>query len=329
MTPKSPGQLVQDHWKFIKRLTNDDDEAQRVALYVLEKFKQFKPERGAFATFIKMKLRELRQHYSDKGVVYHPGRKDAGGYVSLDENQLEGAGDDEEVEVGLYNLIATLPPPDVPSWLCEVYYEETKSRRPAHCEKLNDLGRCPEPAKLSRRRGRISPATFRRELVAEAAYASRVAARIYFAERAVGMLPLPKDTLWQGGGSLISTDLVEVIGSRKLQPKSIRHRHRRSPFLTWVRRKETDELSPTKAIKKENHDLLWAALRVLRYKRRWPKGIPSVKIFPTDRFSPRERVLRQAEQVVAASCKRTRWRRPLIRIRLQGKSMSPRFGTPR
>jgi hypothetical protein len=86
----TPGQLVHDHWKFIQRLTNDDDEAQRVALYVLDKFEQFKPERGKFATFIKMKLRELRQHYSDKGIVYHPSRKDAGGYVSLDETQAVG-----------------------------------------------------------------------------------------------------------------------------------------------------------------------------------------------------------------------------------------------
>jgi hypothetical protein len=58
---KSPAQLVQDHWKFIQRITNDEDEAQELALYVLKKFEQFKPARAAFAVFIGMKLRELRQ----------------------------------------------------------------------------------------------------------------------------------------------------------------------------------------------------------------------------------------------------------------------------
>ena len=376
----TPGQLVQDHWKLIQRLANDDDEAQRVALYALEKFEQFKPERGAFATFIKMKLRELRQHYSDKGIVYHPCRKDAGGYVSLDETQVEpDSGDDEEVDGGLYNLIATLPPPDVPSWLQEVYYEETKSRRPAHCEKLGDLGRCPEPVKLRRRRERISPAAFRSELVAESAYASRIEARIYFAERAAGTRPLPKDTLWQKRGSPegVETLSPSMFGRRwdgwafaakaeksKWMRRSGRgpwrgdltqwHEWRRyscayirtylernglglrvrpsnskkhSPFLSWVRRKETDELSPTKAIKKENADLLWAALRVLCYKRRWPNGIPSAKLFPEDRFSPRERLLHQARQVVAAAnCKRTCWRRPLVRI-LKYPKNGPNFTT--
>ena len=319
MKPASSAQLVQDHWKFIKRIANDDDEAQRLALYVLEKFRQFKPERGAFATFIKMKLRELRQHYSDKGVVYHPCRKDAGGYVSLDESQVEGADDDEEVEVGLHNLIATLPPPDVPSWLSEVYYEETKSRRPAHCEKLGDLGRCPEPVKLSRKRRRISPTAFRRERVAEAAYASRIVVRIYFAERTAGLVPLPKDTLWhvddwfkswwlklneidrRSGRGPWRGDLTQwhewsryndtyiraYLKRNGLAPRvHPRRPEKRSPFLTWVRRKETDELSPTKTIKKENHDLLWAALRVLRHKRRWPNGIPRVKVFPEDKFTP-------------------------------------------
>jgi hypothetical protein len=105
-------QLVQDHWEFMQRITNDDEEAQQLALRVLEKFEQFKPERSTFGQFIQLKLRELRQHYSDKGVVYHPCRKESGGYVSFDEVQTSNDRDDEEVEVGLYNLIAaSLPPP--------------------------------------------------------------------------------------------------------------------------------------------------------------------------------------------------------------------------
>ena len=125
------GAAFQDNWRFILRLTNDEEEAQELALYVLEKFEQFKPERGKFTAFIKMKLREFRQHYSDKGVVHHSCRKEAGGYISLDETHgdADGDADDEEVECNFHNLIAGLPPPDVPSWLREVYYEETKSRR--------------------------------------------------------------------------------------------------------------------------------------------------------------------------------------------------------
>ena len=71
-------QMVQDHWEFMQRITNDDDEAQHLALRVLEKFEQFKPERSTFGQFIKLKHRELRQHYSDGGVVGHPCRKELG-----------------------------------------------------------------------------------------------------------------------------------------------------------------------------------------------------------------------------------------------------------
>ena len=107
-TDLTGGQLVHDHWKLILRLTNDEDEAQRLALHVLEKFDKFKPERSAFAQFIKLKLRELRQHYADKGVVSHPCRKKAAGYVSFDESHdSDGtSGDDEEVELNLHNALA-------------------------------------------------------------------------------------------------------------------------------------------------------------------------------------------------------------------------------
>ena len=67
---------------------------------------------------------------------------------------------------------------------------------------------------------------------------------------------------------------------------SPRSQKRRSPFLTWVRRQLTDEISATRTIKKENNDLLWCALRVLCYKRRWSNGIPSHRLFPEDKFSP-------------------------------------------
>ena len=63
------GQLLHDNWRFILSLTNDEDEAQRLALHILETIQQFKPDRAAFTTFVKLKLRELRQHYSDKGVI--------------------------------------------------------------------------------------------------------------------------------------------------------------------------------------------------------------------------------------------------------------------
>jgi hypothetical protein len=66
---RSPAsRLVDTHWKLIKRLTNDEDEAHELAVRLLEKFDQFDPNH-AFAQFIRLKLRELRQHYSDKGVV--------------------------------------------------------------------------------------------------------------------------------------------------------------------------------------------------------------------------------------------------------------------
>ena len=361
----SGGQLLQDNWKFILRLTNDEEEAQELALYVLEKFEQFKPERGKFTAFIKMKLREFRQHYSDKGVVHHPCRKEAGGYISLDESHgdADGDADDEEVECNFHNLIAALPPPDVPAWLREVYYEETKSRRQYYAKPNADLGRCPEPVKLSRRRKRISPGAFRNELVATAAYAPRIKRRIYFAERAAGEQPLPKDTLWKKEvpdflkgywakrlkeivplseparfkeRTVIEASFDDDNGwafarqqkskwfrrsgrwhkERRYEDASVRaylvrnglalrlpHRRgeRRSPFLTWLRRAETDELSAPRAIKKESHDLLWAALRVLCYKRAWPKGIPAVKLDPEDRFSPRERLLFQAKHVIVAN----------------------------
>jgi hypothetical protein len=140
----NPAQLVQDHWEFMQRITNDDDEAQQLALRVLEKFEQFKLERSTFGQFIKLKLRELRQHYSDKGVVYHPSRKESGGYVSLDETHDtdDDRGDDEAVERNLYNVFASSWVPEgVSDEIALLIIEETKSRRPAHCEKFNSLGR--------------------------------------------------------------------------------------------------------------------------------------------------------------------------------------------
>ena len=102
------GQLVHDHWKRILRLTKMRMKRSSLALHVLEKFDQFTPERSTFAQFIELKLRELRQHYADKGVVSHPCRKKAAGYVSFDQSQdPDGtSGDDEEVELNLHNALA-------------------------------------------------------------------------------------------------------------------------------------------------------------------------------------------------------------------------------
>jgi hypothetical protein len=327
---KSPAQLVQEHWKFILRITNDEDEAQQLALYLLEKFDQFKPKRAAFAAFIRMKMRELRQHYSDKGVVYHPCRKESGGYVSFDEvhtdEAVDGAGDDEEVECSLYNLIAALPPLDMSPELLGVYYEETRSRRPAYCQPIGDLGRCPDPVKLRPRHKRVSPEQFRRERINEAAYAPKVKSLLYLAGRAAGIENLPKDRLWESevpeflaaywkkalltfgrlfwdvsverrsGGRwhkykgaylrsyLARNGLALRLPARRLKP--------RPTFLSWVR----DQISATAAIPRENTDLLWAALRVLCYKRGWPRGIPKKRLFPEDRYSPRGRLLFQAQR---------------------------------
>ena len=129
-----------------------------------------------------------------------------------------------------------------------------------------------------------------------------------------------------GGDTAAPTFAPTLSGMAKLRVRPSNSK-KHSPFLSWVRRKETVELSPTKVIKRENADLLWAALRVLCYKRRWPNGIPSAKLFPEDRFSPRERLLHQDRQVVAAAnCKRTCWRRPLVRI-LKYPKNGPNFTT--
>ena len=216
---------------------------------------------------------------------------------------------------------------------------------------------------MRRRRKRISPGAFRKELAAIAAYAHRIKRRIYFAERAAGVQPLPKDTLWKkevpdflkGYCAKRLKEIVPLSEPVRLKDRTVleasfddddgwafarqqkskwfrrsgrwhkerryddayvraylarnglalrlphRRRERRSPFLTWLRRAETDELSAPRAIKKENHDLLWAALRVLCYKRAWPKGIPKEKLFPEDRFAPRERLLFQAKHVIVAN----------------------------
>ena len=188
MTQDFRGQLLHNHWKLLQRLTNDEEEAQRLALHVLETFDQFKPDRSTFAQFIKLKFRELRHHYADKGAVNYPGQSI--GYISFDEMAGDdGGGDDEEIERNLYNVSPAAAAPirldlsrlskrqrrimelrlagctqnevaneegvSLPriaqieeaarSGVCvdevsEIYRDETSSRRPAHCEKLNDLG---------------------------------------------------------------------------------------------------------------------------------------------------------------------------------------------
>jgi hypothetical protein len=345
---KSPAQLVQDHWKFILRITNDKDEAQELALHVLDTFEQFKAERAAFAAFIKMKLMELRWHYSDNGLVEpadrrtlrrqfnkfwkqaYPGKKAQNEdfeayltairhrYPSLDEVRAEGEGDDEDVEVSLYNLIAAPPPPDIHPDLREVYYEETKPRHES-CAKANaNLGRCPEPRKLRPRLKRVSEATLRRERVAEAIYAPRIKSRIYLADRAAGNALLPKDTLWQADGPVRDLTTFDDRAFRRSRCGNqwsawqnihnyrgllhiTRRREGRPSFLTRVRQM----LSASMAIRKENNDLLWAALRVLCYKRRWPRGIPKAKaeLYPDDEFSPRQRLVFQARHVLLAAKK--------------------------
>ena len=129
---RSPAsRLVDTHWKLIKRLTNDEDEAHELAVRLLEKFDQFDPNH-AFAQFIRLKLRELRQHYSDKGVVGHPTRKEAGGYVSFDKcRDLK----DEEESGTLYDFEPTLRKPrspDVSCLHCDTRYRFDLADKPHH-----------------------------------------------------------------------------------------------------------------------------------------------------------------------------------------------------
>ena len=319
---RSPAsRLVDTHWKLIKRLTKDEDEAHELAVRLLEKFDQFEPNH-AFAQFIRLKLRELRQHYSDKGVVGHSTRKEAGGYVSFDKSR--GLRDDEEsgtlydfepanpsqrfdinylsereqricqaicgghtqreiakqegispsrvhqilravgvrtkieevtvsrhgyfihewvhalafggltgdaetiiddgpgesgrrdnprTDEGYDKVAARVFPTDVP--LSSGYLVRRRHR--AYCEKFNSLGYAPEPAKLRRRRKRVSPEALRRERKAEAEYAPRVKARIYFGERITGFLPLPRDRLWEKSDSIKSApeSLSEPMSCRR------------------------------------------------------------------------------------------------------------------
>jgi hypothetical protein len=103
---RSPAsQLVHDHWKLILRLTNDEDEGQRLAVHLLETFDQFDAERSTFGQFVKLKLRELRQHYEDKRLVYHPAKKVAGGYISFDEWRENADGE----EVSLHDFEPAAP----------------------------------------------------------------------------------------------------------------------------------------------------------------------------------------------------------------------------
>jgi hypothetical protein len=355
----SAAQLIQDHWRFIQRITDDADQAQQLALHVLEKFEQFQPDRGEFSQFIKLKLRELRQHYSDKGVVDHPCRKESGGYVSLDEtfNSDYPVVDDEEIERDLYNLFASSwVPQGVSDEIALLIIQETKSRRPAHCETVNSVGRCPEPVKLRPRVKRLSREAFRRELVGQAADAPRMKARIYYAERAAGQRPLPKDRLWESevasflsaywkaalkslnpwridstiverraGHSWHRLDgkdqweglayLRDYLARNGMAHPLPRRRRKPAPILEWLPILGLAKRLQQRASPREDTNLLWAALRVLCYKRAWPPGIPAKKIYPEDEFSPRERLLRQAKHVLIAAGLKVPARRPLRRNR--------------
>ena len=249
-------------------------------------------------------------------------------------------------------------PQGVSNEIALLIIQETKSRRPAHCETVNSLGRCPEPVKLRPRVKRVSREAFQRELVAQAADAPRMAARIYYAERAACQTPLPKDRLWESEvASFLSEYWKAVLKplNRGIESSHVERRaghswHRIDGKDEWEglaylraylarngmaqplpRRlrepKPIREWLPILALGKrlqqqaspklqEDHALIWAALRVLFYKRAWPPGIPNVKIYPKDRFSPRERLLRQAKHVLlAAGRKISSSRRPLRRNR--------------
>jgi hypothetical protein len=201
--------------------------------------------------------------------------------------------------------------------MVELFYEWIRPQRKYHAKANADLGRCPEPVKLRRRRKRVSRDDLRRERVAEASYAARIKSRIYLAERAAGNAGFPKDSLWKLEGTAKDlwrwlTTVSRRTGQyltpwRYYDDAYIRaylyrdgsafhitcRREGRPSFLTWVRR-----VKPKAAIKKENNDLLWAALRVLCYKRAWPRGIPKAN---------RKRLLFQARHVLTAE-------NPLIKL---------------